>query len=148
MRRGLSAAAVLLSVLALTAACGDDGGTSGTDTPGADGTSSPGGTSRPGGSATSSTEEPDAAQTIAITLEGDTGTPAGDRVDVDLGKPVDLVITADRPGEIHVHSSPEQYFDFVAGTNDPIELTFDRPGLVEIEFHEPIDAPIVELKVQ
>jgi hypothetical protein len=127
MRRGLSAAAVLLSVLALTAACGDD--------------ASPGGGSDTGtGGATEPT-------TIEVTLDGDSSSPEGDRVDDDLGQPVDLVITADRAGEIHVHSSPEQTFAFDAGTNDPIELTFDRAGLVEVEFHEPIDAPIVELKV-
>lgn len=125
MRRGLSTLTVLLSVLAVTSACGDDGGGS-------------------GGSSGGSTE----VKTIEVTLDGDTGTPDGDRVDVDRDQPVDLVITADRPGEIHVHSSPEQYFDFDEGTNDPIKLQFDRVGLVEIEFHEPIDAPIVELKVQ
>lgn len=87
-------------------------------------------------------------KTIKVDLKGSSATPDGERIDVDVDQPVDLDITADRAGEIHVHSSPEQYFDFAAGDNDPIKLQFDRPGLIEIEFHEPIDAPIVELRVQ
>jgi hypothetical protein len=119
MRRRLAAATVLPTVLTSVTACsGDDGG--------------------------GSTE----VKTITVNLEGDKATPAGDRVDVDVNQPVDIDITADRAGQIHVHSSPGQYFDFKAGDNDPIKLQFDRPGKVEIEFHEPIDAPIVELLVQ
>jgi len=118
MRRRLAAATVLLSALTSLTACSGDDGGS------------------------------KEVKTVTVTLEGDTGTPAGDRVDVDVNQPVDLDITADRAGRIHVHSSPEQYFDFKAGDNDPIKLQFDRPGKVEIEFHEPIDAPIVELLVQ
>lgn len=118
MRRRLAAAITILSVLTLATACSGDDGGS------------------------------KEVKTIDVTLEGDSATPTGDRVDVDVDQPVDVVITADRAGEIHVHSSPEQFFKFTAGDNEPIKLQFDRPGLVEIEFHEPIDAPIVELKVQ
>jgi hypothetical protein len=118
MRRRLAAATAVLSVLTLATACSGDDG--------------------------GSTE----VKTITVTLKGDSATPAGDRVDVDVDQPVDVVIKADRPGQIHVHSSPEQYFEFKTGTNEPVKLQFDRPGKVEIEFHEPIDAPIVELLVR
>ena len=44
-------------------------------------------------------------------------------------------MTADKPGEIHVHSSPEQEFEYKAGTEtitvDPIKA----PGRVTVESH-------------
>ncbi|MDO9458240.1 hypothetical protein [Nocardioides sp.] len=118
MRRGLSAATVLLSVLALTAGCGDDGGGS------------------------SETE------TIQVTVKDGEVTPAGERIDVDVNQPVDIVVTSDEAGELHVHSSPETTKEFAAGENDPIELQFDRPGLVDVELHEPFEGPVVQLQVK
>ena len=41
-----------------------------------------------------------------ITFTGDDVTPNGDRIDVEVGQPIELDVTADEPGEIHVHSSP------------------------------------------
>src|SRR5262249_42586877 len=45
--------------------------------------------------------------TIQVAFDGDTVTPNGDRVKVEVGQPVELDVTADKPGEIHVHSDPE-----------------------------------------
>jgi hypothetical protein len=46
-----------------------------------------------------------------------------------------LHITADRAGELHVHSTPEQELEFDEGESH-VELTFDHPGVVEVEDHE------------
>jgi hypothetical protein len=119
MRRGLSAAIVVLFALTGLAACGDDGAGASTET-----------------------------KTVAVTVKDGKVTPAGDRINVDVNQPVDIVITSDEPGKLHVHSSPETTKDFDAGTNPPIELQFDRPGVVEIELHEPFDGPVVSLEVQ
>ena len=72
---------------------------------------------------------------IAITFEGDDVTPNGSDIDVKVGQRLEFDVTADKPGEIHVHSSPEQEFEYKAGTEtltvDPIKA----PGRVTVESH-------------
>lgn len=111
MRRRLAALAALLVVTASASACGDDSGTSETT---------------PEGERVS----------IAITVEDGATTPSGDTVEVPVGEEVDLVVTADAPGEIHVHSDPETEIDY-EGTGEPetFTLRIDRPGQVEVESH-------------
>lgn len=106
-----------LLVVSVTAGCGDDEG--------------------------GSTE----VETIEITVEGGQVTPDGDRISVDVGQPVDLVVTADAEGVIGVHADPEQTYPFTAGENAPIKLQFDRPGVVDVETHDP-DLLIAQLEVQ
>ncbi|MGA8257216.1 MAG: hypothetical protein WB767_11650 [Nocardioides sp.] len=120
--KGRRAAAVttLTALLAFTGAgCGDDGG----------------------GGSTELVE-------IEVTFDGGTVTPNGDRVDVDAGQPIDLVVTADEPGEIHVHSDPEQTFEYDGdGATTTLELAIDRPGVVEVESHD-LNQVIVQLEVK
>jgi hypothetical protein len=116
VRRGLAAMAVLVSTLASLTACGGD---------------EPEGTTE--------------TATIEITFDGDTVTPNGERVEVGVDQPVDLVVTADAPGEIHVHSEPEQKFSYDEGETT-IEMVIDKPGVVEVESHE-LDVVIVQLEV-
>ena len=52
---------------------------------------------------------------------------------------------ADEPGELHVHSSPEQELEYGAGTTT-LKLTLDQPGVVDVESHDP-KAVIVQLEV-
>lgn len=118
IRRLLATCAAVLCVASSAVACGDDDS---------------------GGS----TE----VETIEITVEGGTVEPDGERIDVDVDQPVDLVVTSDVAGELHVHSSPEQYVEFDAGVNEPIKLQFERAGLVDIELHEPAELPVVQLRV-
>jgi hypothetical protein len=88
----------------------------------------------------------DETVTIDITIKDGKVDPSGERVDVGAGQPVDLVVTADEPGELHIHSDPEQQLDFEAGTTTlPIEI--DRPGVVAVESHE-LDQVIVQLEVR
>ena len=72
---------------------------------------------------------------VAITIEGDTITPGGERLEVARDEVVTLEITSDRAGELHVHSKPEQYVEFEAGTSTH-ELVISAPGVVDVEEHE------------
>ena len=91
--------------------------------------------------------EPSDGLTIEVAVQGDTVTPNGERFDVDRGQEVQLVVTADAPGEIHVHSDPEQEFEYDAGTTTMTLTNLDRPGLVEVESHT-LDKVIVQLEVR
>jgi hypothetical protein len=141
----------LLAAAALTLAlssCGDDDvDPDGDDSPTASSTPTP--TPSPTASQTqeetpSPTEEP--GQTVAITIEGDQITPRGERLEVDRDEVVTLEIASDRAGELHVHSKPEQYVEFEAGSSTH-ELVISAPGVVDVEDHE-TGYVIVQLEVQ
>lgn len=138
-RRGTTAAAVptlaLTLALALTA-CGSDSEPSGTKTPTAAATPSSQLTATPG---------PD-AKVIEITVTADDVTPAGQRVEVEVDQPVVLKINATQPGELHVHSSPEQEIAYPAGASEAT-LQIDRPGIVDVEDHD-LGTLIIQLEVQ
>jgi hypothetical protein len=121
--RPILAALTGLAVLTLTAGCGGD-----SDSPAADASST--------GSDTT---------TIEVTIKGDEIVPAGERVQATAGEPVHIVVTSDREGELHVHSSPEQELAYEAGTTE-LDVTIDKPGIVEIEDHV-ADVLIVQLEV-
>lgn len=118
MRRLAAAVAVLGSTLMLVAGCGE--------------------------------EEPPAASTekerIEITFTEGSVTPNGERVEVESGQPVELVVQADEPGELHVHSTPEEELSYGAGTTT-LELTIDQPGVVEVESHH-LEQTVVQLEVR
>lgn len=96
------------------------------------------------------TEEPEEPETegtvVVVTIDGDRIEPNGATVQADLDEPVTLAITSDRAGEMHVHSSPEQYVEFRKGSGE-YELTFERPGVVEVEDHE-TGFVVVQLEVR
>lgn len=119
MRRVLATLTVLLCALPL-AACGDE------DEPAGD------------------SPEP---KVIEVTFEGDSVTPNGERVDVSTGQPVELKITADQPGEIHVHSDPEQELEYPAGESTVKIQDIDTPSTVDVESHT-LDKVIVQLEVR
>jgi hypothetical protein len=119
MRRFLAGTAVLLSTLTLVTACGDD-------------EDSPSGSTDP--------------KVIEVTFEGDTVTPNGDRIEVERDQDVTLEITADAPGEIHVHSDPEQELEYGEGSTTVTIEGIDKPGTVDVESHS-LDKVIVQLEV-
>jgi len=84
--------------------------------------------------------------TVDITFKGDTVTPSGAKVEVKAGDPLKLHITADKAGEIHVHSSPEQHIEYDVGTTDKT-LTIDQPGVVDVESHT-LDKLILQVQVR
>jgi hypothetical protein len=83
--------------------------------------------------------------TIDITIKNGKVTPNGDRVKAKLGQPITLKIDADTPGEIHVHSTPEQHIDFPKGSSTK-RLTIDKPGIIDVEDHA-LNQVIVQLEV-
>jgi hypothetical protein len=135
--------AALVLAFALAGCGGDDGGDGDTGPTPTEAT-----VSEPTNTGPSTIEsEPSDGTTIEVTVEGDTVTPNGERVDVDRGEQVHLVVTADAAGEIHVHSDPEQEFEYDAGTTTLTLTNLDRPGLVEVESHT-LDKVIVQLEVK
>lgn len=110
MRRPVSvAAAVLLAAFSLTA-CGR------------------------GSSSAGSSDQP--VKKIAITFHGSDVTPNGTDIDVKVGQRIELDVTADKPGEIHVHSSPqEQEFEYPAGTSTFQVKPVPAPSQVVVESH-------------
>ena len=109
MRRSLASVAAV-SCLFLAAGCGQDD-PSGADEPSSAPPAASAGEARGLDGAPSGS-----AQRIEVTFDGDSVSPSGKRVEVAAGEPVELVVTADAPGEIHVHSSPEQELEYDAGT--------------------------------
>ncbi len=91
-------------------------------------------------------DEPTGPVTVRITFTGEEVTPLGETVDAQVGEPITLEVTADAPGELHVHSTPEQEILYEEGTSEH-ELVIDRAGVVEVESHE-LAATIVKLEVR
>jgi hypothetical protein len=83
---------------------------------------------------------------VDITFDGDSVTPNGERIDAKVGEPLTLNIDADAPGELHVHSTPEQEVAYDAGTSTH-QVTFDQPGIVDIESHN-LDKVVVQVEVR
>jgi len=97
----------------------------------------------------SETPEPSSQdpEVIQVTIEGDSVTPNGDRVEVSVGQEIDLEVTADAPGEIHVHSTPEQELEYDEGTSTVTIQPIDKPGTVDVESHS-LEKTIVQLEVR
>ena len=87
-----------------------------------------------------------APEVIEVTFTGDSVSPSGERIDVSAGQPLTFEVTAEKAGEIHVHSDPEQTLEYDAGETT-LELTLDRPGVVNVESHE-LDQVIVSVAVR
>jgi hypothetical protein len=70
-----------------------------------------------------------------LSFKGDSVSPSGERVDLGVGEKLTLRSDSDRPGELHVHSTPEQEISFPAGQSER-PLVIDQPGVVDVEDHE------------
>lgn len=79
---------------------------------------------------------------LAIVIAGDEVSPNAAEISVGRGEPVLISFDTDRGGELHVHSKPEQYVEFEAGTSQQ-ELVIDVPGQVEVEDHDTGDVVAV-----
>jgi hypothetical protein len=122
MRRTLSTLATLAAVLPtlVVAGCGGDSTGAGSASP-AQGT------------------------VVNVTVHGKSVTPNGDRLTAKINQPVTLHVTADRAGELHVHSTPEQELKYGVGKTT-LKVTVDKPGIVDIEDHI-ADVVVVQLEV-
>ena len=130
MRRFLTVLAVLLGVLTLASGCGDDGN----------------GGSGAASASDGAAQESTGPKVITVTIEGDSVTPNGDRIEVDRGQDVELDITADAAGEIHVHSTPEQELEYDEGESTVTIRGIEQPGTVDVEVHD-LEKIIVQLEV-
>ena len=125
------------------------------------GSSSSGSSSEPGGSSSTSSSSPSASEpssgtpspaaepegtVVRITVADGAASPQGKALRVAIGEPVTLRVESDAPGELHIHSTPEQELAFEAGTTEK-ELTFDRPGVVDVESHD-LDQLLYRLEVR
>ncbi len=120
MRRILATVAVLTCTLAGLSACGDDDeGSQGDDA---------------------------APKIIKVRFADGKVTPNGDRIEVGTGEPVQFVVAADEPGEIHIHSDPEHVLEYDEGEEEFELLEFDKPGIIEVESLE-LEQIIVQLEV-
>jgi hypothetical protein len=88
-----------------------------------------------GGSSSSSGSLP--TKVIDVTLTGGVPVPNGTKIDVAVGQKIQISVTADAPGEIHVHSSPEeQEFTYQAAADQVFDLKpIPAPGQVTVESH-------------
>lgn len=144
--RGLARFAPLFLVLAGSlSACGDDADPSAGSPAASESPSSSTSSSTPGDES-GSDDAGDDTVSVEVTREGDTFTPNGERVEMAVGQTLVLQVTADEAGELHVHSTPEQDLAYEAGTSEH-EITIDRPGVVEVESHDP-DSIVLQLEVR
>jgi hypothetical protein len=134
VRHSTWVAGLAVIVLGLTGCASQDDGPDSDTTASETASATP--SESPGSSTPSPTPTPTAAAgtTIEITIKGHDISPNGKTVKASVGEPVTLAITADAAGELHVHSTPDQEVAFAAGSSSH-ELTFDRPGVVEVEDH-------------
>lgn len=136
-RRTAVSASILVLALGLVG-CSDDE-PSGDATPSADPTSSEPTPPEPtptGEPTETPTEEPDdEALVLEARIRGGEIEPNAERVEVPIGEEIVLRIDSDAPGELHVHSRPEQFIEFEPGTTTA-RLTIEAPGLVEVEEHD------------
>lgn len=76
------------------------------------------------------------AGTIEVSIDGGQIEPVGQRVTASVGEEIVLEVTADQPGELHVHSTPEQTVSYDAGTTKA-SVPIEQPGVIEVESHDP-----------
>jgi len=87
-------------------------------------------------SSSSGAGDDEPTKVIDITFDGNDVTPNGTDIDVKVGQRIELDVTADKPGEIHVHSSPEeQEFEYDAGSSTLQVKPIPAPGQVVVESH-------------
>ncbi len=135
MRTRAITVSLLLAAGLTLSACGDDAETTAEPTP------SP--TTASSAPSETPSEEPESEEpapepegtVVVVTIDGDRIEPNGASIKANLDEPVVLAITSDRAGELHVHSTPEQYVEFEKGSHE-YELTFEQPGVVEVEDHD------------
>ena len=71
---------------------------------------------------------------LEVSVEAGKISPRDQEMAVPTGVPIEVRITADRPGELHFHSRPSRTISFVPGTTNA-EVRIDAPGVVTVEEH-------------
>jgi hypothetical protein len=131
--RRTTALATVVLALALTG-CGGDGTPADDDTTQTS-SSAPASTSPSKPPKKSASPAQPALPTLAVTVSGSDVSPMAETLELEAGDRLLVTVKSDRPGELHVHSSPEQYVEFGAGKTRKT-LTLAQPGQVDVEEHE------------
>ena len=97
--------------------------------------SAPPSTPSPSASATAEEEPAPAGPVLSVTVDGQDIGPNAEEIDLTTGEQLTIDIRSDRAGELHVHSTPEQFIEFGAGTTSK-RLVIETPGSVEVEEHD------------
>lgn len=139
-----AAVAPLLLALALATGCGAEEESPAPAAPATSASTSPEETTPETPSETATEAEAPEGVTVEMTVKDGEISPSGERVEVGVGETVTFRVSSDRAGEMHVHSTPEQEYAYAAGKTE-IELSIDRPGVVEVEDH---DAGLVIVQLQ
>ena len=105
---------------------------------------SPADSPSPSASPSETTEPEGKGVLVDVNVDGDEIAPNGARIEAEVGEPIIVTVDADRAGELHVHSTPEQVIAFDQGSTQH-ELVIDQPGVVEVEEH---DSGFVVLQLQ
>ena len=134
--------AALVPVLLVTGCGGDN---TSADTSGDSATASASNTPSSTPMAPTSSATADQGTVLAVKVQGDKVTPNGERVKAKIGQPVVIKVTANRAGELHVHSTPEQELEYAKGRTT-LRVTIDKPGIVDIEDHI-AEVVVVQLEV-
>lgn len=93
------------------------------------------GPASPTASQSTPSADPDADPTVRVQIAGERVTPNAERVDLAIGRELVFEVVSDRPGELHVHSRPEQYVPFDAGRTRSV-ISIETPGSVQVEEHD------------
>lgn len=84
-----------------------------------------------------SEEAPQETKVLSFTLKDGQPTPNGEVVKVARDQSIQIDIDSDAAGSLHVHSTPERSIEFAAGKTTSETFSIDKPGVVEVELHEP-----------
>ncbi len=146
--------AAALALLPLLVACGGAASSAAPSTAPATGspTGSVTGSPSPTGTATGTALPSASASTsgcitkLEITVRGNQVTPRPGTVDVRSGCQVEMLITADRANELHVHVA-DLVEKVAAGRPLTVAFTAGQPGVYEVELHDP-ELLLVKLAVR
>ena len=95
----------------------------------------PSAASSPAAPVSPSTESTDLGPLLTITIAGEDVSPNAEEIHLRTGEKLLVEIDSDRAGELHVHSSSEQFIEFADGTTNS-EIVVNTPGTVEVEDHD------------
>ncbi len=89
-------------------------------------------------------------RTVEVSIDGDTVTPVDERIAVQAGQRVALVIKSDSEGEVHVRSDDpgvEHDYPYEPGTTT-CSFTVEAPGVVQVELRGAVRQLLVQLEVR
>ena len=128
--------AALVAATTVLAACSSSEPTSEPTTePTSSATPSNSPTPTPSDTATAEEEPTPAAPELLVRIDGPNVQPNAEAIELETGEKLMIEIQSDRAGELHVHSTPEQYVEFDAGRTSA-QLVIETPGSVEVEEHD------------